>query len=110
MPRKEKYPDKCPWDAGPDQARANDPFWIMTNGEDMVTFTRSKMDVNYFYIEKNSEDKKSFLSFQARLTYQKLLDQGYWLEGSREQKYSQRIHIQGRTESLTNKRIEPSSN
>ena len=95
MPRKEKYPEKCPWDYGPDQTRADDACWIMTNGEDMVTFSKSKIDSNYFYIEKNSEDRKSFLSFQARLTYQKLLDKGYWLEGSREQKYHQHIHIQG---------------
>ena len=75
---KEKYPEKCPWDFGPEMTQSNQKNWTMTNGEEVVTFARNKEDQNYFYLTQN-HTLKSILAYQARLTYQKLLDKGYKL-------------------------------
>ena len=77
---REKYPEKCPWDFGPKQNQSDQSNWVMTNGEDAVIFAKNKEDSNYFYVTQN-QTLKSILAYQARLTFQKLLDKGYELEG-----------------------------
>ncbi len=78
---REKYPEKCPWDFGPDQDQAHQANWKMINGEEVVIFSRKKDDQNYFYLTENNS-LKSILAYQARLKYQKLLDKGFKLEGN----------------------------
>ncbi len=77
---KEKYPANCPWDFGPDQRQANQDEWILVNGDQFVKFSKNKNDHNWFNINKNDEIFEQFLSYQARLTYQKLLDKGFRLK------------------------------
>ena len=77
---REKYPEKCPWDFGPNQKQSEQSNWVMSNGEDVVIFAKNKDDSNYFYITQN-QTLKSILTYKARLTYQKLLDKGYKLQG-----------------------------
>ena len=77
---REKYPERCPWDFGPDQTQSNQENWKMSNGQDVVTFAKNKEDSNYFYLTEN-HTLKTILAYQARLKYQKLLDKGYKLEG-----------------------------
>ncbi len=76
---KEKYPERCPWDFGPEMTQTHQENWKLFNGDQVVIFAKNKEDSNYFYI---TEDKtlKSILCYQARLLYQKLLDKGYKLE------------------------------
>ena len=78
---REKYPEKCPWDFGPDQNQSDQANWKMTNGEEVVIFSRKKDDQNYFYLTENNS-LKSILAYKARLKYQKLLDKGFKLEGN----------------------------
>ena len=78
---REKYPEKCPWDFGPDQHQAQQANWKMINGEEVVIFSRKKDDQNYFYLTENNS-LKSILAYKARLKYQKLLDKGFKLEGN----------------------------
>ena len=80
MPAKrEKYPDKCPWDQGPNQTLADREEWILSSGLEIVRFSRNKLDIHYFHIIKNGIEEQ-VLAFKARLIYQKLLDNGYKLE------------------------------
>ena len=79
---REKYPDNCPWDFGPGQNQAHQDEWILVNGDQYVKFSKNKHDHNWFNINRNDEIFEQFLSYQARLTYQKLLDKGFRLEGS----------------------------
>ena len=51
---REKYPEKCPWDLGPDQNQAHQANWKMINGEEVVIFSRKKDDQNYFYLTENN--------------------------------------------------------
>ena len=76
---REKYPANCPWDLGPDQKLANDAEWTLVNGAEFVKFSKSD-DANWFNINRNDEIFERFLSYQARLTYQKLLDKGFKLK------------------------------
>ncbi len=76
----EKYPEKCPWDLGPKQNQAKDPFWILLNGEDSVKFSKDENDEHWFNLIYNNELHERILAYKARLTYQKLLDKGYKLQ------------------------------
>ena len=78
---KEKYPANCPWDFGPGQKLSQQDEWTLVNGEEFVKFSKNKNDQNWFNINKNDEIYEQFLSYQARLTYQKLLDKGFTLKG-----------------------------
>ena len=78
---KEKYPANCPWDFAPDQTQTHQEEWILVNGDQFVKFSKNKHDQNWFNINKNDEIYEQFLSYQARLTYQKLLDKGFTLQG-----------------------------
>ncbi len=77
---REKYPESCPWDFGPNQKQSQQDEWVLVNGTEFVKFTRNKDDQNWFNINKNDEVFEQFLSYQARLTYQKLLDKGFRLQ------------------------------
>ncbi len=77
----EKYPANCPWDFGPEQKQSHQDEWILVNGNEFVKFSKNKNDGNWFNINKNDEVFEQFLSYQARLTYQKLLDKGFKLKG-----------------------------
>ncbi len=75
----EKYPSSCPWDFGPDQNLSNNDEWTLVNGNDFVKFSKNAHDKNWFNLIHNDEICERVLLFQARLTYQKLLDKGYKL-------------------------------
>ena len=36
----EKYPASCPWDLGPDQSMASNPYWLLLNGAETVRFSK----------------------------------------------------------------------
>ena len=48
--KREKYPEKCPWDLGPKQHLANKPRWTLRSGETCVSFSKNKLDNNYFHV------------------------------------------------------------
>ena len=76
--RREKYPDKCPWDGGPDQKLTNKDEWVMRNGIETVVFSKKEFDEHYFII-RTPQNEETILAFRARLLYQKLLDKGFKL-------------------------------
>mgnify|MGYP001502761905 CR=1 FL=1 len=77
--RREKYPERCPWDGGPTQKLTNKEEWVMRNGIDTVVFSKNKLNEHYFII-KTAQKEETILAFRARLLYQKLLDKGFKLE------------------------------
>lgn len=77
---KEKFSDFCPWDLGSNQKQSDEDEWILVNGDEFVVFSKNKSDSNWFNINKNNEVYEQFLSYQARLTYQKLLEKGFTLK------------------------------
>ena len=46
--KREKYPEKCPWDLGPNQDLAKEDNWTLRLGEANVCFSKNKLDANYF--------------------------------------------------------------
>tara|TARA_Y100001968_G_C19390224_1_gene735152 strand:- start:553 stop:807 length:255 start_codon:yes stop_codon:yes gene_type:complete len=82
MPKKEKYPEKCPWDSGPLIESSSKNSWILKRGADVVIFSKSEKNEHFFILQENDQEQHSVLAFQARLTYQKLLDKGYRLDMS----------------------------
>ncbi len=80
---RERYPNNCPWDFGPGQHQADQDEWILVNGDQFVKFSKNQHDQNWFNINRNDEIYEQFLSYQARLTYQRLLDKGFRLEGKK---------------------------
>ncbi len=77
--KREKYPERCPWDKGPTQKMSDRDEWILSCGSEFVRFSRNKLDQHHFHVfMKDSEEQ--MLAFRARLLYQKLLDKGYKLE------------------------------
>jgi len=76
--KREKYPEKCPWDLGPNQHLAKEDNWTLRLGEANVCFSKNKLDNNYFHVISN-ENEEQILAFRARLLYQKLLDKGFRL-------------------------------
>ena len=77
---KERYSESCPWDLVPGQPQSSQHEWILVNGEQFVKFSKNKHDENWFNVNKNDEIYEQFLSYQARLTYQKLLEKGFKLQ------------------------------
>ena len=77
----EKYPANCPWDFGPDQKQSKQNEWTLVNGSETVMFSKDETDKHRFKLTYNGELREHLLLFQARLTYQKLLDKGYKLLG-----------------------------
>ncbi len=76
--KREKYPEKCPWDRGPNQPFSNREEWILSCGHELVRFSKNKLDQHYFHIISNDKEEQ-VLAFRARLLYQKLLDKGFRL-------------------------------
>ena len=79
--RREKYPEKCPWDGGPDQMLTNKDEWVMKNGIEIVIFSKDKNNHHYFNV-KSLHNEETILAFRARLLFQKLLDKGFKLQNS----------------------------
>ena len=79
MPQ-EKYPEKCPWDLGPNQNLADKGHWTLLNGVDSVRFSKDESNHHWFNLFYNDELPERMLAYRARLTYQKLLDKGYKLQ------------------------------
>ena len=84
MPRakREKYPEKAPWDLGPLSEYKDQDCWRLVRGSDVVVFARKKEDSHFFLMQKDDKEPLEILSFQARLTYQQLIDKGYKLDVS----------------------------
>ena len=77
----EKYPEKCPWDLGPNQTMSNRDHWTLANGPETVQFFRDD-DEHWFNLVYNGEIRERVLQYRARLIYQKLLDKGYKLKAN----------------------------
>ena len=75
----EKYPENIPWDLNIEQNKYKSIEWILTKADNAYTFTRSRINDKYVYIQKNDEKKKAFNEYEARFTYQRLFDEGYLL-------------------------------
>ena len=84
MPRvkREKYPEKAPWDLGPLSEHKSQENWRLVRGSEIVIFARKGEDNNYFIMQRDDKEPIEILAFQARLTYQQLLDKGFKLEVS----------------------------
>ena len=44
--KREKYPEKCPWDLGPNQHLSKEENWTLRLGEANVSFSKNKLDNN----------------------------------------------------------------
>tara|TARA_Y100001968_G_scaffold308590_1_gene327551 strand:+ start:2253 stop:2504 length:252 start_codon:yes stop_codon:yes gene_type:complete len=75
----EKYPENIPWDLNHKSDSTISIKWMLTKADIVYTFTRSRMNNEYVYIQKNDERKKAFKEYEARFTYQRLFDEGYFL-------------------------------
>ena len=75
----EKYPENIPWDLNIGQRDQKSMQWILTKADMVYTFTRSRIDDKYVYIQKNDGNLKAFKEYDARFTYQRLFDEGYSL-------------------------------
>ena len=75
----EKYPENIPWDLNIDQSKNKSIQWMLTKADIVYTFTRSRIDDKYVYIQKNDGKRKAFKEYEARFTYQRLFDDGYSL-------------------------------
>ena len=75
----EKFPEDIPWDIESNLDKSLQIQWMLAKGENIYTFTRSRMDEKYVYIQKNKGKKKPFKEYTARFTYQRLFDDGYVL-------------------------------
>ena len=75
----EKYPENVPWDRNKNHSKNRSIQWILTKADMVYTFTRSRINDKYVYIQKNDEKKEAFNEYEARFTYQRLFDEGYLL-------------------------------
>ena len=84
MPRvkREKYPEKAPWDLGTLSEHKSLDCWRLVRGSEIVIFARKGEDNHYFIMQRDDKEPIEILAFQARLTYQQLLDKGFKLEVS----------------------------
>ena len=79
MPISEKYPKNVPWDLNIDQSNYKSIKWILSKADIVYTFTRSRINDKYVYIQKNDERKQAIKEYETRFTYQRLFDEGYSL-------------------------------
>ena len=75
----EKYPEHIPWDFNIHQSKYKSVQWMLTKADIVYTFTRSRINDQYVYIQKNDGQRKAFKEYEARFTYQRLFDEGYSL-------------------------------
>ena len=80
MTIQEKYPENIPWDlADIDQSQYKSIKWMLSKADIVYTFTRSRIDNKYVYIQRNDGKRKAYKEYEARFTYQRLFDEGYSL-------------------------------
>ena len=80
MAIQEKYPENIPWDLTTiDQNKYKSIQWMLSKADIVYTFTRSRIDNNYVYIQRNDGKRKAYKEYEARFTYQRLFDEGYSL-------------------------------
>mgnify|MGYP001404854202 CR=1 FL=1 len=79
LPILEKYPENIPWDLNIDQKKYKSINWMLSKADIVYTFTRSRIDDKYVYIQKNDGKRKAYREHEARFTYQRLFDEGYSL-------------------------------
>ena len=76
----EKYPENIPWDlATAYQSKYKSIQWTLSKADIVYIFSRSRIDDNYVYIQKNDGKRKAYKEYEARFTYQRLFDEGYSL-------------------------------
>ena len=75
----EKYPENIPWDLNIEKTKYKSIQWMLTKADNVYTFTRSRIDNKYVYIQKNDGKRTAFKEYEARFTYQRLFDDGYSL-------------------------------
>tara|TARA_B100000579_G_scaffold250538_1_gene206034 strand:- start:833 stop:1084 length:252 start_codon:yes stop_codon:yes gene_type:complete len=75
----EKYPENIPWDLNNDQNKYKSIQWMLSKADNVYTFTRSRINDKYVFIQKNDGKKKAFKEYEARYAYQRLFDEGYSL-------------------------------
>ena len=75
----EKYPEDIPWDLKIGESKYKSIEWVLTKADNVYTFTRSRIDDKYVYIQKNEGKREAFKEYEARFTYQRLFDEGYSL-------------------------------
>ena len=75
----EKYPENISWDLNIPQNKNKSIQWILTKADNVYTFTRSRINDKYVYIQKNDGKLKAYKEYEARYTYQRLFDEGYLL-------------------------------
>ncbi len=75
----EKYPENIPWDLNIDQSKYKSIQWMLSNADIVYTFTRSRINDNYVYIQKNDVKRKAYKEYEASFTYQRMFDEGYSL-------------------------------
>ena len=75
----EKYPENIPWDFNIDESKDKSIQWMLSKAGIVYTFTRSRIDNKYVYIQKNDGKRKAYKEYDARFTYQRLFDEGYSL-------------------------------
>lgn len=76
----EKYPENIPWDLTTiDENKCKSIEWMLSKADIVYTFTRSRIDDKYVYIQKNDGKRKAYKEYEARFTYQRLFDEGYSL-------------------------------
>ena len=80
MTIQEKYPENIPWDfTTANQNKYKSIQWMLSKEDIFYTFSRSRIDDNYVYIQKNNGKRKAYKEYEARFTYQRLFDEGYTL-------------------------------
>ncbi len=75
----EKYPENIPWDLKIDQNKYKSIQWMLSKADNVFTFTRSRLDDKYVFIQKNNGKRTAYKEYEARFTYQRLFDEGYSL-------------------------------
>ena len=75
----EKYPENIPWDLNIEKSKYKSIQWMLTKSDMVYTFTRSRINDKYVYIQKNNGKRTAFKENEARFTYQRLFDEGYSL-------------------------------
>ena len=75
----EKYPENVPWDLNINKSNYKSIDWILSKADIVYTFTRSRINDKYIYIQKNDGIRKAINEYEARFTYQRLFDEGYSL-------------------------------
>ena len=79
MTIKEKYPENIPWDLNIGPSETSSIQWMLSKADIVYTFTRSRINNNYVYIQKNDGKSTACKEYDARFMYQRLFDEGYSL-------------------------------